>query len=417
MGHRIVMHIDINSAFLSMEAAYRLQQGEDLDIRTVPCVIGGNEKSRHGIVLAKSNSAKKLGVKTGEPLWQARLKCPNLLVIHPSYQLYVKASRAFISLLETFSPIVEQFSVDEAWIDYTGMEKNFGDCVEKALEIKEAIKKNLGFTVSIGVSSNKLLSKVASDLKKPDAVSTLFPHEMKEKLWPLPVEDMFMVGPRTKKKLNKMGVYNVGQLAALEPDFLYSKFKSYGLLIHSYANGREESPVRPGQRFEMKGMGNSYTSRVDLTDRASALLFMKSLINTLCTRLRDAGVMARVFSLSIKTSTFDYYSHQRKVLTATSITREVAAIFEVLFDECWNGEPLRHIGVSCTELYGECNYQISLFDNEKRDKEKALDKTIDRIREKYGVDAVYTANFLKSGFSPLNGGYPQEDYPPMSSLL
>lgn len=417
MEDRIIMHVDINFAFLAMEAAYRLQCGEMLDIRTIPSVIGGNEEARHGIVLAKSNLAKKAGIKTGESLWNARLKCPGLLVIPPNYKLYIKASKGLTEILKRFAPVVEQFSIDEAWMDYTNMDKNFGYYYTRAIELKETIKKELGFTVSVGISSNKILSKMASDLKKPDAVTTLFPNEIKEKMWPLPVEDLFMVGSKTKKKLNDLNIKNIGQLAASDPQLIYEKLKSHGLLIHGYANGIDNSPVRMGQRFEMKGIGNSSTSSKDLTTRQEVVLFIRSLVETMANRMREAGKMGRVFSLGLRTSGFMYYSHQIKYPVPTNITSEIMEIYERLLDELWKKEPLRHVGVRTSELYDEYSYQLTFFDNPRREKLKALDRTIDELRDRYGSNSIFSASFINSGLRYLNGGYPEDEYPPMSSIL
>ena len=235
----IICHIDVNSAFLSWTAAYRVNiLGDPLDLRTIPSVIGGDEEARHGIVLAKSIPAKKFGIQTGEPLHQARQKCPDLVVAPPDYGLYVEASRRMIALLREIAPVVEQYSIDEAWIDLSGTERLYGPPVLTAHRIKDRIRDELGFTVNVGVSSNKLLAKMASDFQKPDRVHTLFPAEVPEKLWPLPVRELFYVGGATEKKLRAMGITTIGQLAAADPERLRRQLHQHGLVIWEFANGR-----------------------------------------------------------------------------------------------------------------------------------------------------------------------------------
>ena len=221
MAERIIFHIDVNSAFLSWTAAYRCRVlGESFDLREVPSVIAGQKDSRRSIVLAKSTSAKKYGIKTGEPLGMARDKCPDLVVAEPDYELFISASRALMALLRDVSPVVEQFSIDEAWVDMTGTERLYGSPVFAAHWLKEKIKQELGFTVNIGVSSNKMLAKMAGELEKPDKVLTLFPWEIEEKLWPLPVGELFYVGRASERKLRQMGIRTIGQLAHADVDVL-----------------------------------------------------------------------------------------------------------------------------------------------------------------------------------------------------
>ena len=199
MQDRIIMHIDVNSAFLSWQAVYNLQRGHSLDLREIPSAVGGNQATRHGIILARSIPAKNHGVKTGEPVWEAKTKCPGLVLVPPDRHLYMKCSSALMDILREYSPRVQQYSIDEAFLDYTGMEKRFGPPLVLAGRLKDRVREELGFTVNIGISCNKLLAKMASDFKKPDRVHTLFPGEIKDKMWPLPVENLFMVGKRTAK--------------------------------------------------------------------------------------------------------------------------------------------------------------------------------------------------------------------------
>ena len=224
MENRVVFHIDVNSAFLSWTAAYRVRHlGQTLDLRDVPAVIAGDKSSRHSIILAKSIPAKKYGVRTGEPLGVALEKCPELVIAEPDYELYVSASRSLMALLREYSPLVEQFSIDEAWMDMTGTAGLFGPPVLAAEQLKDRIRRELGFTVNIGISCNKLLAKMAGDFEKPDKVHTLFPDEIPQKLWGLPVGELFMVGRATERKLRGMGLTTIGQLAQTDPVFLRRK--------------------------------------------------------------------------------------------------------------------------------------------------------------------------------------------------
>lgn len=415
--NRIIFHIDVNSAYLSWSSVYRLQQGEELDLRTVPSVVGGDPVSRHGIVLAKSIPAKKYNIQTGETLFSAMKKCPNLVVVPPCYDLYMKSSNAMVELLREYTPAIQRYSVDECFLDFTDMSLLYGDYMEVAMEIKERIKRELGFTVNIGISNNKLLAKVASDLKKPDKIHTLFPNEIEEKMWPLPVEDLFMVGRGTLPKLHKLNIYTIGDLARHDPAVLKSILKSHGLLIWNFANGIEDSAVRKSNFIDMKGLGNSTTISFDVVDRQTAHMVLLSLCETVGMRLRNSGNCCRLVSISIKTSSFFTYSHQKKLLYAVDTTRSIAETAYGLFDELWRGDPLRHLGVSVSELCTNEFYQVSLFEDKGTEKNRRLDRAMDSIRIKHGSDSVVRSVFLNSGLKPMMGGVGDGDYPVMSSIL
>lgn len=414
---RTIFHIDVNSAYLSWEAAHRFQKHiKGADLRTIPSIIGGDESSRHGIVLAKSISAKKMGIKTGESLFEARQKCPNLTIVPPNYRLYMQCSNAMVDIFKEYFPLIQRYSVDECFLDYTGMSNHFGSPVQFAYHIKNQIEKELGFTVNVGISNNKLLAKMASDLEKPNKVHTLFPHEIKEKMWTLPVGDLFMVGRATKNKLNKLGIYTIGELAKADRNLLYSHMRTHGYLIHDYANGIEGSYVKPSSP-KAKGMGNSTTISFDVEDARTAKLVLLSLTETVCMRLRDAKMLAKVVSVNIKSNEFTSWSHQMNLSQATDITNDIYGAICKLFDESWNKVPIRHLGVRVTGLDSNENTQLSLFDFDKHEKLTALDTAIDKIRNKYGKRSIIRASFLYSVVRPLNGGMPSEDYPVMSSIL
>ncbi len=414
---KVIMHIDVNSAYLSWQAAYQLQQGSRLDLRKIPSVIGGSLADRRGIVLAKSIPAKAFGIQTGEVLWQARKKCPNLKVVPPNYQLYMQCSNALWELLKGYFPTIQRFSVDEFFLDYTGMTGDYGNPVVLAHQIKEKIKKELGFTVNIGIAENKLLAKMAGELKKPDQVHTLWPHEIKEKMWPLPVDELYMVGRKTTKKLKDLNINTIGDLATADLSLLTGKLKSFGQLIWSYANGIEASPVYDGAYTPMKGMGHSSTIKFDVTDRETAHKILLSLTESVVLRLRASGFHCRVVAVSLRNTAFLSYSHQRRLFSPTDITNEIYQAVKDLFDEAWQGEALRHLGVHLGELTVETSRQLSFFMNQGEEKNRALDQAVDSIRKKYGKDSVVRGIFVDGEIRPLLGGVGEEEYPMMTSLL
>ncbi|PKM96077.1 MAG: DNA polymerase IV [Firmicutes bacterium HGW-Firmicutes-1] len=412
-----IFHIDANSAYLSWSAISLLQQGYPSDLRDIPSVVGGNEKSRHGIVLAKSLPAKRFNIQTGESLRAAFAKCPDLISVPPDYSVYMKASKAMVTILQEYTRSLQRFSVDECFLDYTHMSDHFGEPLECAHNIKERIKKELGFTVNIGVSSNKILAKMASDFSKPNKIHTLYSHEIQEKMWPLPVRDLFMVGRRTELKLHQLGIYTIGALAKADTHILFSHFKSHGLLIQQYANGIDDSIVRKSNHELVKGMGNSTTMSFDAEDYETAYKVLLSLVENVCMRLRSAKMSSRLIAISITTNTFGYTSHQRKIDVPTDSTNDVYHVCKQLFNELWQGTPLRKLGVSVSELTDNDYVQMTLFDSNTLEKYKALDKCIDAIRLRYGNNAAGRACFLHSGIQPMTGGIGEDDYPVMTSIL
>ena len=300
----VVFHVDANSAFLSWSAVYRLKVlGETVDLREIPSVVGGQKESRHGIVLARSQPAKKLGIKTGEPVFMALQKCPDLVIEPPNYELYVEASRHFVEVLRRFSPNVEQYSIDEAWVDMTGTERLFGPPRLAAEKMRETIYNELGFTVNVGISTNKLLSKMAGDFEKPNKVHTLFPEEMEEKMWPLPVRDLFLVGAATEKKLNRLGIRTIGDLARMDVNFLKSRFGKPGETLWHFANGRNTNAVNP-VAAPNKGYGNSVTTPRDVVSREAGRQVLLSLCETVAARLRKDEQWGSCVSVHFRTADF-----------------------------------------------------------------------------------------------------------------
>ncbi|HHY82368.1 MAG TPA: DNA polymerase IV [Clostridiales bacterium] len=414
---KLIFHVDVNSAFLSFEAVYRLQHGAKVDLRDIPSAVAGSQATRHGIILAKSAPTKKYGVKTGEAVWEAKRKCPHLVTIPPNYALYMCCHHSLVELLKSFTDKVQVFSIDECFMDMSGIIEE-SQSIEAANKVRECIKKELGFTVSIGISTNKLLAKMASDLKKPDAVSTLFPPEIPEKMWPLPVEELYMVGRATSYKLRKMGIDTIGSLANCDPELLKYKFKSWGELIWNYANGIEDSPVSLSSREVIKGMGNSTTIHFDVEDKETAYQVLLSLVETVGMRLRFEGLCCRVISVSIKRAEdLTLYSHQLKIQSPIDSTTAIYGYCKQLFDEAWKGEPIRHLGVRVSDLSPASNVQLSMFERDW-EKQKKVDRAVDQIRMKFGPGSIFRSNFLWSGLAPLEGGLSDDaSYPVMTSIL
>ena len=409
------MHIDVNSAYLSWEAADRLQHGEAVDLREIPSVVGGNEANRHGIVLAKSLSAKRFNIQTGESLHAARKKCPNLVVVPPRYELYMRCSKAMRELLAEYSDAIQVFSVDECFLDYTHMTALFGDPVAVADTIRARCKAELGFTVNVGVSTTKLLAKMGGDLKKPDRTITLYPEEIPVKLWPLPVEELYMVGRATAPKLREMGILTIGDLAHTDISILRYRFKSFGQVLWDYANGIESTAVQPSSPV-VKGVGNSTTTACNVEDYAHADLVLLSLAESVAARLRAGGWCAGLIAVSCRNDEFEGASKQRTLLYATDNTTALYNEARVLFRELWDGKPLRHIGIRTSRLVQADGLQYSLFDPDTGRKQ-ALDKTIDGLRARFGKRSVQRGVFVHSGVKPITGGVGDDEYQMMSSTL
>jgi len=407
------MHIDVNSAFLSWTAAYEQQLGEERDIRNMSCVIGGNEENRHGIVLAKSIKAKKSGITTGMSLMEARGMCQNLLIIQPNYQVYIRASKALFEFLGKFSPDIQVFSIDECFVKLADLDRV--QAVELAYLIKEQVKQIFGYTVNIGISTNKLLAKMAGDFEKPDKYHTCFPEEIEEKLWPLPIEDLFMVGRKTKPKLNRLGIYTIGDLANSDCKLISTMLKAHGRLIYNYSWGRDSSIFKP--KSQIKSIGNSSTLKFDVTDEETAHTIILSLVEMTAWRLRESKMMGKVVSISIKDSSFGYISRQKKLQYFTDCTQDIYKNICDLFDKVWDKKAIRQLGISVSELEESKFQQMSMFKDRTSLNNEKLDKVIDIIREKYGEKAVIRGVFANSELEPLLGGYPDSEYPGMSSIL
>lgn len=391
----LYFHIDVNNAYLSWEALYQKRElNRTEDIREMDAIIGGDISKRHGVVLAKSQSAKRYGIQTGEPVVSAMKKCPHLISFPPHMEYYRGQSKELMKLFQKYAPVVDQYSVDEAFLDMTGTQTLYGDPVEFAHKLKDEIRDTLEFTVNIGISSNRLLAKMASDFSKPDKVHTLFPEEIRDKMWKLPVEDLFYVGKATAVRLHRLGLHTIGDIAKSDLSVLKSHFKSHGEVIYNFANGIDLT-LKDRTEAEQKGYGNSTTIPYDIKEAEDAYRTIMQLCESVCTRMRKDDVQATVLSVEIKDSNFVVRRHQRTLLSATNVTDECYSIACDLFDELWDGEPIRLIGVSANKVIDNNMRQLNLFDLESHDRLKNLDSALDSIREKYGSHAVTRGTFYK----------------------
>lgn len=396
MTKPLIFHIDVNSAFLSWESVYRMKElGETTDLREIPSAIGGDQSKRHGIILAKSTSAKKYGIRTGEPIVDALRKCPELTIVPPRYEIYEKNSKLFMDILAKYSPDVEKYSIDEAFVDMTGTQKLFGEPMKAAESIKNEIYETLGFTVNVGISTNKLLAKMASDFEKPNRVHTLFPEEIQEKMWPLPVRELFFVGKSSEKKLHSLGIYTIGDLAKTDLEMLSSIMKKQGETIWNFANGRDVSFVEHNVEVN-KGYGNSTTIPFDVSDRSTARMILLSLAETIGIRLRKDNVKIEVISVNLRYFDLSNVSHQCVLDHPTNITNEIHSVACRLFDELWDGTPIRLLGIQTSKVSEEeSGRQMNLFDNTDYEKLEKLDKAVDSIRKRFGTDSIKRASFVQ----------------------
>ena len=386
---RIVFHVDVNSAFLSWSAVKRLAAGGE-DIRQLTAAVSGSPDKRTSVILAKSMAAKARGIHTGEPVAKALCRCPDLLLVKPDFEWYTQCSRAFMAICREYTPALEVYSIDECFLDMSGMEHTYPDIVEVAYQIKERIKTELGFTVNIGVGSNKLLAKMAGDFEKPDKVHTLYDNEVESKMWALPVRDLLYLGKSTEQKLKRVAIDTIGDLAAMElPALQVLVGNKAGEQLYYHARGIDHSPVLE-KRPEAKGYGHAVTLERDITNRKELNSLLLNLTDFAAMRMRRDGKSAYGVAVHLRDYAFHHWSHRRKMLFPTDVTAELYALAKELLPEMWDGEtPLRLIGVSLFDVTGERIEQLSLFvDNTVRDKQKRLDAAVDGVRARYGNAAL-----------------------------
>ena len=367
------------------------------DLREIPSVVGGDPKQRPGIVVAKSIPAKKYGIQTGEPMAMALRKCPNLVVVPSDFRLYTENSLAFKAICRDYAPVVESFSIDEVFLDMTGTSLIYPDPIATAHQIKDKIHEELGFTVNVGISTNKLLAKMASDFEKPDKVHTLFPAEIPEKMWPLPIRDLLFLGKASEKKLQDFGIHTIGELAREKESTIQALLgEKTGRQLYQYARGIDNSPVL-AQAEESKGFSVEKTFNDDIVSVEQVLPILLEQCDIVATRMRRKGKKCSCISVTFRTLDFKNRSQQTSLSSATDVTDEIYENARRLFLEFWKGQPLRLIGVALTGLTDESFEQMSLFeDTKKKEQRQKLDATLDAIRMKFGNDKITRASIMNS---------------------
>lgn len=385
-----ILHIDVNNAFLSWTAVEKIKQGSKIDIREIPAIIGGDEAKRTGIVLAKSMKAKECGIKTAETIYQARTKCPGLQIFESNFNSYKKYSDSLYNLLLQYTDKIERFSIDECFLDMTNYLMK-DTLINKAKEISKRVKEELGFTVNIGVANNKLLAKMASDFEKPDKVHTLFQEEIPEKMWILPVSELFMLGKKTVPKLLNLQIKTIGDLAKADQKMIEKKFGKHGNMIWEYANGIDDSEVKYKKELP-KVIGNSITLPQNVSEMKKLEEILLALTEQVTYRLRRYNLLANTVNVQLRTKDFEDTSHQGKLLIATATTKEIYQKAKQLLEQMYqNGIPIRLIGVRVDHLEGKEEQQISFFENKQNKKQEKLDETIDSLKEKYGYSMITRA--------------------------
>ena len=378
----IIMHIDVNNAFLSWTAIDLLNNGSKYDIRDSYAVIGGDESRRAGIVLAKSTPAKRQGVVSGEPLYMARKKCKVLRAYPPNFKFYQEMSKKLFTIISEYTPDIEIASIDECYLDYTKIKKLQGEPLEFAKKLQKQIYEELGFTVNIGIANNKLCAKMASDFTKPNKIHTLYKEEIKEKMWPLEVGELFGIGKKTVPKLNKLGIKTIKDLATTKSEILYPYFKNQSQNMINWANGIEDSPVISTPP-EPKGIGNEITLEKDIDDITKLNKYLLYLSERVALRIRKQKKYANVVVVILKDNTFKKYSHQKRLETATCDEIEIYEAAKKILKEIYKEEKIRLIGIRLDNLTDKKIKQVSIFDNNIEESNK-INEVVDKINIKYG---------------------------------
>lgn len=390
---RIILHIDVNSAFLSWSALKLLEEGYSKDIRNEVSVIAGNPKKRHGVIVAASIPAKKIGIKPPINLFEARKKCNNLIIVPPDYTFYSKKSKELMNYLKSLFSDVEQYSIDECFIDYTGFRKLYGNEAHFAHKLKDEIYKRFKFTVNIGIGNNKLCAKMASDFEKPNKVHTLYLNEFKEKVWDMDISNLFMAGKASCKKLRELNINKIGELANADLNMLIRNLKSQGKLLYEYANGIDNSEINNESYDDRKGIGFSRTLEYDMTDKEEIYKYLYYFSKEISTELRKKNVYASTMVVTIRNDEFKTYNHQRKYLNGINLTDDIYEKAKELFNYTWNKEPIRLIGLRVSDFSDSKQFQLSIFDEVTDNvEEEKLQNIIDKINSNYGKEIINKAN-------------------------
>lgn len=407
MKERIIFHIDVNNAFLSWTAVELLKNGFKTDIRKIPSIIAGDEQKRHGIVLAKSPVAKKFSIKTAETIYQAKQKCPTLQIFPPNFEVYYAQSKNLVNYLKQFTPVIEQYSIDECFLDMSGTSYLYDDYIKLAYQIKDDIKKLYGFTVNIGIGNNKLCAKMASDFEKPNKVHTLFKNEIEEKLWPLDVGDLFMCGKKSKAVLNTMNIYTIKDLAHADTKKLERYFKSQAKYLKEAAWGIDYSKVEE-KSSKNQSISISETLPFDMIDeeKLKEILFRQT--QEVSRELRTKKLYTKTVAVIYKSKDFISYSAQTKLPNPTDDTKEIYTEIINVFENSFKKEPIRLIGVRLADLQTTNEKQLSLFElnnEEETNTNNSIQKTMDKINEKFGKSLVAPASLKIIGTSKAKNKY------------
>ena len=382
------MHIDVNNAFLSWTAIDLLNHGYKYDIRNFCAVIGGDEENRRGVVLAKSINAKKVGIVSGESLFTARKKFQRLKVYPPNYEFYEEMSNKLFDLLSKYTPDIQKASIDECYLDYGKVKKLYGDEKEFAYKLKDEIKNTLGFTVNIGIANNMLCAKMASDFLKPDKVHTLYDYEVKEKMYPLPIGDLFGVGKSTREKLQSLGIKTIGDLADFDITVLRRYFKNQAEYLINSARGINNEEV-DSSTYIPKGISNELTISKDTNNYNELCVYLRRLSSLLARRVREQNKYANVIAVILKDKNFKRTTHQKKLKNPINTEEEIYSVSSKILKEMLGTEKIRLIGIRLDDLVIKKSYQTSLFEEENVDQNlEKLEKTIDKVKEKYGEDVI-----------------------------
>lgn len=362
---KIIFHIDVNSAFVSWSAVKLLLSGYKKDIRNEVAVVAGDPKTRHGIIAAASIPAKKLGIKSAMNLYEARKKYNDIIVVKPDFEFYRKCSNSMMMFLRSVFRTVDQFSIDECWVDYSDVKDKYGDEIIFANKLKDYIYKKFGFTVNIGIGYNKLSAKMASDFEKPNKVHTLYKYEFKDKVWPLDISDLFMAGKSSCKKLRSMGINTIGQLACADEDMLVKVLKKHGKLLYEYANGIDDRKLNSENYHSRKSISFSETLSNSSSSRNLLISYLEKFTDKIVNILNRDSYYAKTVVITIRNDDFVTKSRQKKLNTFTRNKKKIKSIAFSLLDELWDGYKVRLIGLGVSNLTRKKNVyvQLSLFDD------------------------------------------------------
>ncbi len=406
---RVIFHVDVNSAFLSWSSVEHLQKGGTLDYRTVASAVAKQGENGGGIILAKSIPAKKCGISTGEVVWSAKQKCPDLLLVPPDYPCYLRASYAMKEMLREYSPAVESFSIDECFLDMTGQEKFFGSPEKAAFDLKDRVRKELGFTVNVGIGACKAAAKMASEWEKPDRVHTLWPHEIQTKLWPMPIDFLFMAGRRTVTALRKIGVNTIGDMAALSPSLVKDRFGKNGLTLWNYANGRDDSPVCEGEPPPPKSVSKSVTLSHPFHSKGECLDILLYIAEDLSYKLTDKSMTASILTVAWKDTDYRYFCKQRHFPDPLFHYGDIFHKAEEIFDQIYSGGAVKYLGLTLGGLSAEREIGMTLFGRDQL-KDERLSEAVFSLKKRYGKQVITTARSLGSGVDRLFRHFDEDDF-------